>query len=147
MKLSKAGLDLLKESEGFRAEAYQDAGGVWTIGYGTTKDVQPGDTCTEDEAALWLRRDVLSAEWAVMALVEVPLTQGQFDALVDFTYNLGSDALAKSTLLKKLNNKDYRGAADEFPRWVYAGNQVLPGLVTRRGKEMALFLSPEKETA
>lgn len=142
MKLSAAGLDLLKRSEGFRANAYQDSGGVWTIGYGTTKDVQPGDTCTEEQASQWLRRDVLSAEWAVMKLVEVPMTQGQFDALVDFTYNLGEAALAKSTLLRKLNAGDYAGAAAEFPKWCHAGNQVLPGLVTRRAAERALFEAP-----
>lgn len=139
MKLSAAGLDLLKRSEGFRADAYQDSGGVWTIGYGTTKDVQPGDTCTEEQASQWLRRDVLSAEWAVMKLIEVPMTQGQFDALVDFVYNLGEGALAKSTLLRKLNAGDYAGAAAEFPKWCHAGNQVLPGLVTRRAAERALF--------
>lgn len=142
MKLSAAGLDLLKRSEGFRASAYQDSGGVWTIGYGTTKDVQPGDTCTEEQASQWLRRDVLSAEWAVMKLIEVPMTQGQFDALVDFVYNLGEGALAKSTLLRKLNAGDYAGAAAEFPKWCHAGNQVLPGLVTRRAAERALFEAP-----
>jgi lysozyme len=78
---------------------------------------------------------------AVSSLVKVPLNQNQFDALVSFTYNCGSGALKGSTLLRKLNNGDYDGAAAEFPRWTKGGGVVLPGLVRRRAAEMHLFLS------
>jgi lysozyme len=139
VKLSRAGLRLIEESEGLRTSAYRDSVGVWTIGYGHTNGVKPGDACDEGKAADWLLEDVAAAEAAVSRLVSVPLAQGAFDALVDFVFNLGEGALAGSTLLRKLNAGDPAGAAAEFPRWCHAGNAVLPGLVTRRARERALF--------
>ena len=141
MKISQRGLDLIKEFEGFRAEAYLCPAGVWTIGYGHTGDVTPDDSCTMAEAEEMLRKDVERFEAAVDRLVKVPLTEGQFDALVSFAFNLGEGNLMQSTLLKKLNREDYAGAADEFGKWVKAGNKTLPGLVRRREAERALFLS------
>jgi lysozyme len=141
MKISPAGLALLKQSEGCRLTAYEDAVGVWTIGYGDTQNARVGQTITQAEAEARLMARVAEFEDAVSTLLEVPLTQGQFDALVDFAYNLGPAALARSTLLRKLNAHDYSGAAAEFGKWVRAGNQVLPGLVTRRARERALFES------
>lgn len=144
MVLSDEGLKLIKDSEGFREEAYQDTGGVWTVGYGTTRingrAVQKGDKVDELFATVLLLEDIASAKDSVKRLVKVPLTQSQFDSLVDFVYNLGETQFSKSTLLRKLNNKDYVGASEEFPRWVYDNNKVQPGLVTRRKKERELFL-------
>ena len=139
MNLSDRGLQLIKESEGLRLSAYRDCVGVWTIGYGHTAGVPAGMTCDEATAAAWLREDVAGAEAAVHRLATVPLRQGQFDALVSFTFNLGQGALASSTLLRKLNAGDCAGAAAEFPKWCHAGREVPPGLVTRRARERALF--------
>jgi lysozyme len=141
MRVSEAGLRLIKQSEGFSTAAYPDSCGIWTIGYGHTRGVLPGDRCEEAQADAWLREDVTAAEAAVARLVAVPLAQGQFDALVDFVFNLGEGALAGSTLRRRLDAGDYRGAAAEFGRWCHAGGAVLPGLVTRRARERALFES------
>jgi GH24 family phage-related lysozyme (muramidase) len=141
--LSAQGLDLVKRFEGLRLAAYQDSAGVWTIGYGHTGNVRPGQRITEAQAEQLLRKDVAWAEDAVRKNVDVPLSQGQFDALVSFTFNLGSGALQRSTLLKKLNAGDYAGAQAEFGRFVHAGGRVLPGLVRRRADEAALFGSGE----
>jgi uncharacterized protein (TIGR02594 family) len=139
MSLSQNGLDMIKGFEGLRLNAYQDSAGVWTIGYGHTGGVRPGDRITQAQAEQYLRGDVKWAEQAVRDNVKVPLTQGQFDALVSFTFNLGAGALQKSTLLKKLNAGDYAGAQAEFGKWVHAGGQRLEGLVRRRAEEAALF--------
>jgi len=137
--LSRNGLDLIKGFEGLRLSAYQDAAGVWTIGYGHTGSVHPGDRITQAQAEALLQKDTAWAQQAVRDQVKVPLTQGQFDALTSFTFNLGAGALAKSTLLRKLNAGDYAGAQAEFGKWVHAGGQVLQGLVRRRAAEAELF--------
>jgi lysozyme len=139
MKTSDAGVALIRDCEGCRLAAYRDAVGVWTIGYGDTQEVTPGLTITREEAERRLSARLAEVEAAVAALVRVALTQGQFDALVSFAYNLGAGALARSTLLARLNDGDTAGAAAEFGRWVHAGAEVLPGLVTRRARERALF--------
>ncbi len=153
-EISNAGIDLIKQFEGFRTNAYDDGAGVQTIGFGTIKypngiRVKAGDTCTEEEAETYLRNDVKSAVATVNKLVkDVPLTQNQFDSLVSFQYNTG--ALGKSTLLKKLlvNPADetiYKYDNDnpvdscEFLRWVKGGGKVMNGLVTRRKKEADLY--------
>ena len=139
--LSSAGLNMIEKYEGLYLNAYQDPGaGIWTIGYGHTgSDVKPGQTITKAEAEQLLKKDVAGAEKDVRNLVKVPLTQGQFDALVSFTFNLGAGALKSSTLLKKLNAGDYAGAQAEFGKWVHAGGKVLPGLVARRQEEATMF--------
>jgi spore coat assembly protein SafA len=137
--LSAQGLDLIKGFEGLRLSAYQDSAGVWTIGYGHTAGVKPGDRISAAQAEQFLRSDVQWAEDAVRKHVKVPITQQQFDALVSFTFNLGAGALQKSTLLSKLNQGDYAGAQAEFGRWVNAGGQRLEGLVRRRAEEARLF--------
>ena len=139
MHTSQKGLDLIKSFEGLRLSAYKDVVGVVTIGYGTTSGVKMGDTITKERAEELLREDVKRLEGYVDRLVKVPLTQGQFDALVSFTYNLGPGALEKSTLLDQLNRGDYDSAAEQFWRWVKAGGKTLPGLVRRRAAERALF--------
>lgn len=146
MQASEKGIALIKKFEGCRLTAYQDSVGVWTIGYGWTnavdgKPVRAGMTISQEVAERLLKTGLVGYESDVSKLVKVKLTQGQFDALVSFTYNLGARSLSTSTLLKKLNAGDYRGAADEFPRWNKAGGQVLAGLTRRREAERSLFLS------
>jgi lysozyme len=138
---SSKGLALTEQFEGLRLTAYQDSVGVWTIGYGHTgTDVHPGLTITPQQASDLLLKDIASAVAAVNRLVKVPLTQNQFDALVDFVFNAGAGNFGTSTLLHHLNAGDYAAAAAQFPRWVYAGSQILPGLVARRKAVQALFL-------
>lgn len=139
MKTSDLGIDLIKRFEGCRLEAYVCPAGKLTIGFGHTGDVIDGQTITHDEAEELLRADLVSREESVGAHVVVPLTQGQFDALVSFVYNVGAGAFVWSTLLKKLNAGDYAGAALEFQRWNRGGGKVLPGLVARRQAEMERF--------
>jgi len=140
MKTSQAGLDLIKEFEGFEAEPYICAGGKNTIGYGhVIKKGEAFDTITEETATALLADDVEDAEGAVNDYVHVELTQNQFDALVSFVFNIGGIAFYRSTLLKKLNKGDYEGAAKQFTRWVYAGGRKLNGLIKRRQAEMELF--------
>lgn len=140
MKISEKGLSLIKESEGLRQKAYLDSVGVPTIGFGHTKGVKLGQEITYSQAVEYLKEDLREAEQAVLRLVKVQLSQGQFDALVSFVFNLGAGAFAKSTLLKKLNARDYSGAANEFGKWVNAGGRPLKGLITRREGERRLFL-------
>lgn len=147
MTVSDEGLDLIKSFEGCRLTAYRDAAGVWTIGYGHTgPDVVPGGTITQQEADALLQADVNRFASGVEALVEVPMTQEQFDALVSFAYNIGLSAFGQSTLLRLLNAEDYDGAANQFQRWVHGGGKVLPGLVRRREAEAELFRTKETTT-
>ena len=146
MQTSDKGIALIKEFEGCKLTAYQDSVGVWTIGYGWTqpvggKPIRAGMTIKQETAERLLKTGLVSYESDVCRLVKVGLTQGQFDALVSFTYNLGARSLSTSTLLRKLNAGDYAGAADEFLRWNKAGGKVLNGLTRRREAERALFLS------
>ena len=145
LRTSGAGLALIKISEGLEIEAYPDPGNrvtgePWTIGYGHTRGVRRGDTCSEAQATEWLREDLHGAEAAVRHLVDVPLTQGQFDALTSFVFNIGAGAFGGSTLLRLLNAGDVAGAADQFKRWNRGADGPLPGLVTRRAAERALFV-------
>lgn len=145
MHVSPSGVDLICNFEGLRLKAYDDGVGVWTIGFGTTKypngiRVKKGDTCTLDQAKAYMQNDLKSFEQTVNNTVKVPLNQNQFDALVSLAYNIGTNAFSKSTLVKKLNSNDIRGAADQFDLWVNAGGERMQGLVNRRAKEKALFL-------
>jgi len=140
VELSTNGLAVLCGLEDLRLEPYEDAAGKLTIGYGhLLRDGETFTTITEKEAERLLEEDVEDAEEAVSDLVRVPLTQGQFDALVCFTFNVGRTHLAQSTLLKRLNGKDYKRVPLELERWVYAGGKYLTGLVNRRAKEVALW--------
>lgn len=146
MQISKGGIELIKRFEGLRLEAYQDSVGVWTIGYGWTqpvdgKKVGPGMQIDQATADRLLKCGVVQYEQGVNQLVKVKITQGQFDALVSFAYNLGLRSLSTSTLLQKLNDGDKQGAADQFGRWVNAGGKRLDGLVARRAAEREMFLS------
>lgn len=139
MNYSDAGFALTQQFEGCRLNAYQDSVGVWTIGFGHTAGVLPGMSCTQQQAEEWLKADIHWAENAVNQYVTAALTQGEFDALVDFVFNLGVGNFVHSTLLRLLNSEDYDGAADEFPKWNRAGGKILPGLTARRLAEQEMF--------
>ena len=137
--LSNKGTDLIRNFEGFRSHAYQDATGIWTIGYGHTKNVQPTDVISAAQGYSMLRNELIEDENYVNTLVKVPLYQHQFDALVSWTYNLGPTNLKNSTLLEVLNKGRYDLVPDEIRRWNRAGGKVLEGLVIRRDYEAKLF--------
>lgn len=139
MKTSPVGVALIKEFEGFRPTAYKCPAGVWTLGYGQTEGVNEGSTCTYEEAEKTLLASIAWREASVNKHVKVPLKQNQFDALVSFVYNVGAGAFSNSTLLFKLNNGDFAGAAAEFDKWAKAKHKVLPGLVARRTAERKMF--------
>ncbi len=143
MKLSQAGLDLIKRFEGCKLKAYQDAVGIWTIGYGHTgPNVHDGLTVTQKQADDILAQDVGRFASGVATNVRVSLTQSEFDALVSFAFNVGLGAFKTSTLLRLLNdNADRNVVASQFLRWNKAGDKVLEGLTKRRNAEKALFLS------
>lgn len=138
---SEAGINFIKRWEGFRANAYLCPGGVLTIGYGHTKSVVPNQTITPIQGEQLLKQDLQRFEQAVNDLVELPLNQKQFDALVSFAFNCGVNAFRRSTLLRRLNEGNYSAAASEFHKWVRAGKKVLPGLVKRRREESQMFNS------
>lgn len=138
MKTSAAGLALIREFEGLCLDAYDDGTGVLTIGYGHTPAI-PGQRVTHAEAEAMFAADVLTAESAVRALIAVPLTQGQFDALVSFAFNLGAGRLRDSTLRELLNAGDYRGAQSQFRRWIFGIGKPMDGLRRRRAAEAELF--------
>ena len=143
MEISQEGLSLIKKFEGCKLEAYKCAAGVWTIGYGSTNDVEKGMKISQERADMLLLEDVDVFEEAVNKLVEVPLEQNQFDALISWTFNLGPTNLKNSTLLKVLNNKDYDGVPAQIKRWNKAGGKVLQGLIRRREAEALLFEGKE----
>lgn len=139
MKCSDAGVAMIQQFEGVRLVAYHDSVGIPTIGYGHIRDVKMGDTCSPEQAVAWLREDLGQAEDCVNKAVKVPIEQNQFDALCSFVFNLGCGALNSSTLLHKLNERDYDGAAQEFGHWNHAGGQVVAGLTRRRTAEAERF--------
>lgn len=145
--ISSAGIALIKKWEGFREKAYIDAVGVWTIGYGTTSGAwaQKGNKISEEQASRLLQRHVERDFKALSKLLQgSPLLsqQNKVDALLSFIYNIGVNAFASSTMLKKIKSgKGYQEIADEFDRWVYGGGVVLEGLKNRRTDEKRLFLS------
>lgn len=141
MELSAAGLALLKQSEGFRSSVYLDVKGLPTIGYGhrlQQTELFP-EGITEEQATEILASDVRAAEQAVSRLIRVPLAQGQFDALVDFCFNLGASRLAASTLLADLNAGRYNAAAEQLLLWDHAGDRECAALRTRREAEFHLW--------
>jgi len=139
---SAAGRGLIKAFEGFSPETYVCPAGYLTIGYGHV--VQPGETfvtLTPEEGDALLARDLPRYENAVCRLIEVPLADPCFDALVSFAFNLGEGALSASTLRRLINAGRLEEAAPQFDRWVFAGARRLPGLVRRRAAERALWES------
>ena len=152
MNVNQKGVDLVKRFEGLRLEAYVDPVGILTIGYGHTgRDVKPGQVITPQKAEDLLKADLEHAAKGVRKKLQVTLNENQFSAITSFTYNVGIGAFSRSTLLKKLNSSDFRGAAREFKKWVKGtidGKKVpLPGLVRRRDAERALFEEPVADGA
>jgi len=143
MKISQEGLSLIKRFEGCRLESYKCSANVLTIGYGHTSGVKETDTITQDEADKLLQEDVEQFEKYVDDNVTVELGQSQFDSLVAWTFNLGVGNLRESTMLKKLNNEDYKSVPSEMKRWNKAGGKTLDGLIRRREAESLLFQNKE----
>lgn len=144
MRTSDRAINFIADFEGFVGKIYKDAAGYPTIGYGHL--LKPGEEnkfskgISKSEAIQLLKEDVREAERAVNRLVDVPISQNEFDALVSFTFNLGQGNLRSSTLLKKLNENDKEEAGNQFLRWNRAGGKVLAGLVRRREAERDMFL-------
>ncbi len=139
--ISENGLSLIKQFEGFSSTIYRCPAGYHTIGYGHV--LKPGEYFDEgidkQQAEILLHRDVQVAERAVLRLINVPLTDGKFAALVSFVFNLGAGALQRSTLRRKVNRQEHDEVPAEFVKWVYAGGRKLPGLVRRRRCEAMLY--------
>ena len=154
MKTSDKGIDFIKRHEALRLNAYLDAAGVWTIGYGHTGGVNSGDVISEKQAEEFLRADLATAERALNR-TRLQLNQNQFDALVSFIFNVGvgrpkshpkggSGFLGSTLLIKVRHNANDPSIADEFERWIYAGGKVLNGLVRRRKEEADLYFTKER---
>ena len=141
--VSVTGVALVMNHEGVRTRAYPDpgtGGAPWTICYGRTRGVRPGMTATLAQCESWLREDLLVAEQGIYRHVRVPLSQPEYDAYTSFIFNAGETNFARSTMLRKLNAGDRRGACNEFPKWVYANKKVMNGLIKRRYDEQTLCL-------
>lgn len=140
--ITQDGIDLIKRFEGFSPTVYICPAGYPTIGYGhLVRDHETFEEISQEEAEALLRIDVESAERAVLRLIKVPLTDGQFDALVSFTYNLGSGALQCSTLRRKVNRQAHAEVPEQLMRWVWAGGRKLKGLVRRRDTEAIRYVA------
>ena len=144
MKTSEKGLQFIRREEGERLTAYADIIGVWTIGVGHTgavdcKPVAKGMVISADKSRELLSADLLKFESAIIRLVKVPLKQYEFDALVSLVFNIGETNFARSTLLKKLNTNDFKGAAEQFLAWKNAGGRPVQGLLNRRKREKDMF--------
>ena len=148
MTINQAGLALIKEFEGFRAETYKDAVGVLTIGYGTTAaagvgiDPKPGMRISEETAEAYLRLALDKFGAFIRPKITAEVNENEWSAMLSLAYNIGPSAFAKSTVLKRFNAGDKAGAADAFRMWNKAGGKVLKGLQRRREAERALFLEP-----
>lgn len=142
MKTSARGIKLITDFEGFRANAYLDVAGVWTLGYGFTKGVQKGDKITRSQADARLREELSEYERGVLRACRVQPNQNQFDALVCFAFNVGVAGMSRSSVIKAHNREDYQAAARAFGLWNKAGGKVWHGLTRRRAAESALYLEP-----
>ena len=142
MKTSPKGIRLICEFEGFRGQAYLCPAGVWTIGYGFTKGVKPGDTITLMQAQLRLEQELFNYELGVLTACKVPVNQNQFDALVCFAFNVGVKGMLGSSVIKAHNRGDTQAAARAFGLWNRANGKVFAGLTRRRAAEGALYLEP-----
>jgi lysozyme len=138
---SEKGLELIKSFEALRLKAYRDGGGVWSLGYGHTDDVEPGDTCTAAQAFDWLKADANEAEICILTSVENVLTQAQFDALVSLVFNIGCEEFENSTILRLINAGNFTAAKGQFSRWNKDNGKIVAGLTRRRAAEAELFAS------
>jgi lysozyme len=138
---SAAGLIALATWEGFESNPYKDIGGVWTDGFGNTNQVVPNKVLTVPQALDRLNKNVNEFEATVNRCITQPTTQGQYDAFVKFSFNVGSNAFCKSTLVKKFNSGDSAGACNELSKWVFVKGRRVQGLVNRREAERSMCLS------
>lgn len=136
---TRAGLSLIKQFEGCKLEAYLCPAKIWTLAWGKTTNVKRGDKCTQEQADAWLLAEYDKFDAAVRRMLNIHLTENQIGALVSFAYNVGTGSLKSSTLLRKINVGDLRGAEKEFARWNKAGGKELAGLTRRRAAEAKLF--------
>lgn len=143
-RTNDAGLDLIKEYEGLRLTTYRCPGGVWTIGYGHTRTVRPNMIITPAQAEGFLREDMYSVEKYVNDLVDVPLSDNQFAALVGFVFNVGVGNFKRSSLLRLLNRGWYEQVPAQLTRWNRVKGEVLGGLARRRAAESRLWNMPDK---
>jgi lysozyme len=146
LNVTDQGLSMLRRLEGCRCRAYKDSAGVWTIGYGHTSmagppPVKPGMRISRREADAILARDVAGFARGVASLLDVPLSDGQFSALVSFAYNIGLENFRKSSVLRAVNSGNFESVPRRLSLWVKAGGRVLPGLVSRRAAEAAMFIA------
>jgi len=139
MQISQEGIALIKKFEGCELKAYKCAAGVWTIGYGSTKGVEEGNTITQEDADNLLLEEMHEYEGYINDMVTVDLQQNEFDSLVSWVFNLGPSNLSSSTLLSRINNKVWDDIPNQIKRWNKAGGQVRQGLVRRREAEALLF--------
>lgn len=135
LAISGAALVGIAMHEGYVPHAYKDPVGIWTIGFGETAGVKPGQTTTPIRAMVQLLDSANAIAKGMVACIHVPIAQHEFDAYLSFSYNVGAGAFCRSTLAKKLNEGKYEEACAELKKWVYAGGKVLPGLVNRREQE------------
>ena len=145
MRLSQNGVNFIKSHEALRLKAYQDSKGVWTIGWGHTKNVHPGDVITREQAEQFIRDDFAWVERTLnvdlVAGRDKPLvTQNEFDALCSLVFNIGSNAYLDSTVRRKIRQGDKMAAARAFKMWVYSEHKFIQGLANRRADEVRLFL-------
>lgn len=141
-KVNQAGIDLLKEFEGFRSTAYQDIVGVWTIGYGFTKNVKEGDTITKAQGEKRLKLELREYTDAVIKACTLVPNENQLAAMVVFAFNVGIGGFNKSTVLKAHNKGSFEAAARAFSLWNKAGGKAVAGLTRRRAAEASLYLKP-----
>ena len=147
MHINERGIEIIKSFEGISLKPYLCPANVWTVGYGATVGSTGGpidpdmESISETEAEALLLRDLENSEGWVSRLIKAALTENQYSALTSFTFNVGCSALMRSTLRMKLNRSEYRGAADEFPKWKFANKRILAGLIRRRAAERSLFLT------
>lgn len=140
MRIGPAGIALIQSYEQCRLKAYMPTpNDVPTIGWGTTSDVQMGDTCTQEEADAWFLEDLEWVQDCLDSYIHIPITQHETDALASLVFNIGCEAFKKSTLLRMLNASEFNKAADQFLRWNRQGDKVLAGLTRRREEERKLF--------
>lgn len=139
LSLSDMGELFIKQWEKLELEAYPDTGGVWTIGWGTTKNVKQGMKITREKAQEFFKRDIEVFEKAVRKYINVPLLEHQFDMLVSFSYNVGEEALRVSTLRRLLNMGKYEEVPGQLKRWIYDNGKVVNGLVNRRNAEAKVW--------
>ena len=140
--MNAAGMKLLKEFEGFKTDAYQDIVGVWTIGYGFTDNVKPGDKLTRAQADKYLLKELKTYEAAVKSTCTLEPNENQLAAMTCLAWNIGKDGFKKSTVVKAHNRGDFQDAARAFGLWKKAGGKVVSGLVRRRVAEASLYLTP-----